>query len=104
MFPQEGAPPGALVPPLVDGTLHLDAHSCSEIARVLPDYVAACSQHDIYELHIFHGRHDADGVQSIEDILMNIREVACFRSGSTDLKAHGETTVILLRPEELPPT
>jgi DNA-nicking Smr family endonuclease len=88
----------------IDGTLHLDTHPQWEVSRVLPDYVAACRRSSIYELHIVHGRRDADAVQSIEDVLMNIKEVACFRSGSTDLKAHGETTVILLRPEELPPT
>ncbi|MDH3196799.1 MAG: DNA mismatch repair protein MutS [Candidatus Krumholzibacteria bacterium] len=104
MSAPEGASGSLLESLPIDGTLHLDAHPQWEVSRVVPDYVAACRRRSIYEVHIVHGRRDADGVQSIEDILMRIREVACFRSGSTDLEAHGETTVILLRPEELPPT
>ena len=89
--------------PAIEGTLYLNALARGDVSRVLCDYVAACRESDIYEVHIVHGIHDADGLRSIEKALMNIREVACFRSGNTDFEAHGETTVVLLRPEELPP-
>jgi len=89
--------------PAIDGTLYLDAHALADVSRVLADYVTACRDSDIYEMHIVHGIRDAHGLRSIENVLMNIREVACFRSGNTDFEAHGETTVVLLRPEELPP-
>jgi DNA-nicking Smr family endonuclease len=89
--------------PVIDGTLHLEVRASADVSRVLPDYVAACRAREIYELHIVHGIGDARARRAVESVLMNIKEVACFRSGGTDLDAHGETTVILLRPEELPP-
>ena len=85
-----------------DGTLLLPQIRSREVKTVVPRFLAACRERQIYEVWIIHGKHGERHQQILHSVLKDIPEVACFRSGGMEAESVGATRVILFGPDEYP--
>jgi DNA-nicking Smr family endonuclease len=85
-----------------DGTLLLPHLRSREVKILVPRFLAACRERQIYEVWIIHGRNGERHQQVLHSVLKDMPEVACFRSGGMEAESVGATRVILFGPDEYP--
>jgi DNA-nicking Smr family endonuclease len=74
-----------------------------QIRRVVPEFLANCRSHSIFEARIVHGTTDPRTERALHDVLKDLPEVACFRTGGPQAGTSRATIVVLLGLDELPP-
>jgi DNA-nicking Smr family endonuclease len=79
----------------IDGTLDLHHFSPKDLKSLLPEYVEACIEKEIYHLRIVHGKGKGQLRRSVHAILGRIRSVESYRLAGIDGGSWGATLVIL---------
>ena len=88
---------------LIDAVLPLPYSRKRQIRRIVPQFLANCRSRRIYEARIVHGTTDRRTERALHDVLKELPEVACFRTGGPQAGSDRATIVVLLGPDELPP-
>ncbi len=81
----------------IDGTLDLHTFQPSEVAALVPDYLAACRERGIYQVRIVHGKGTGALRRTVRALLSRLPEVASFRTAPEDAGGWG-ATLVDLRP------
>jgi DNA-nicking Smr family endonuclease len=89
--------------PMTDAVLPLPDMRKRQIRRVVPEFLANCRSHSIFEARIVHGTTDPRTERALHDVLKDLPEVACFRTGGPQAGTSRATIVVLLGLDELPP-
>ncbi|MGD8415097.1 MAG: Smr/MutS family protein [Candidatus Latescibacterota bacterium] len=89
--------------PISDAVLPLPDMRKRQMRRIVPEFLANCRSRRIFEARIVHGTTDPKTERALHDVLKDLPEVACFRTGGQQAGTHRATIVVLLGPDELPP-
>ncbi len=81
----------------IDGTLDLHTFLPNEVTDLVPEYLAACREHDIFQVRIIHGKGIGTLRRTVESVLRNLSCVESFRTAQEDAGGWGATIVTLLR-------
>jgi DNA-nicking Smr family endonuclease len=81
----------------IDGTLDLHTFLPGEVADLVPEYLAACREHDIFQVRIIHGKGIGTLRRTVESVLGRLACVESFRTAPEDAGGWGATIVTLLR-------
>ncbi len=82
----------------IDGTLDLHAFRPGELGSLIPEYIEACLQKDIYQLRIIHGKGTGNLRRSVHVLLERNEHVESYALAG-DKSSWGATLVELKRPE-----
>jgi len=82
----------------IDGTLDLHTFKPRDIKRLVPDYIDACLEKQIYELRIIHGKGTGTLRDMVHAVLKRHPAVAGFRHEGGSGGGWGATVVDLKRP------
>ncbi len=82
----------------IDGQLDLHTFSPAEVKDLVPEYIAACFEHGIFELRIIHGKGRGVLRRSVQSILEKHPLVEFFRIGDETSGSWGATLVRLKKP------
>ena len=81
----------------IDGTLDLHTFLPNEVTDLVPEYLAACREHDIFQVRIIHGKGIGTLRRTVESVLRKLSCVESFRTAQEDAGGWGATIVTLLR-------
>jgi DNA-nicking Smr family endonuclease len=81
----------------IDGTLDLHTFLPNEVTDLVPEYLAACREHDIFQVRIIHGKGIGTLRSTVESVLRKLSYVESFRTAQEDAGGWGATIVTLLR-------
>lgn len=81
----------------LDGTLDLHTFRPSDVAEVVPEYLAACAQRGVWHLRIVHGKGRGTLRAIVEAVLRRNPLVATFRPADETAGGWGATLVVLRR-------
>jgi DNA-nicking Smr family endonuclease len=81
----------------IDGTLDLHTFQPDDVADVVPEYLAACLEHDILQVRIVHGKGIGILRRTVESILRRLSYVESFRTAEENAGGWGATIVTLRR-------
>jgi DNA-nicking Smr family endonuclease len=81
----------------IDGILDLHTFSPGEIKQLIPDYIEACREKNIYRIRIIHGKGIGVLREITHSILKNHPAVESFRIDSESGGSWGATLVELTR-------
>lgn len=81
----------------LDGTLDLHTFLPGDVADLVPEYLAACREHDIFQVRIIHGKGIGTLRRTVESVLSRLPYVESFRTAQEDAGGWGATIVTLLR-------
>jgi len=81
----------------IDGTLDLHAFRPGEVKDLVPDYLGACRQREIYSVRIIHGKGTGALCRTVHVILERLEVVASYRPAGEDAGGWGATLVELRR-------
>ena len=81
----------------IDGTLDLHTFQPKEVKKLVPDYIEACLERNIYHLRIIHGKGTGTLREIVQSILEKHPAVLDFRHESGSGGGWG-ATVVDLRP------
>jgi DNA-nicking Smr family endonuclease len=81
----------------IDGTLDLHTFLPHEVADLVPEYLAACREHGIFQVRIIHGKGIGTLKRTVESALRKLSCVESFRTAQEDAGGWGATIVTLLR-------
>lgn len=97
------APPAVddVVEIAIDGTLDLHHFSPKDLRTLIPDYLEACQQKDIFALRIIHGRGIGAVMRSVHALLKRSPLVAGFRLAEAERGGRG-ATLVDLHPPKMP--
>jgi DNA-nicking Smr family endonuclease len=79
----------------LDGTLDLHTFRPSEVAEVIPEYVAACAERGVRHLRIIHGKGRGTLRAIVEAVLRRNPLVAAFTPADETAGGWGATLVVL---------
>ncbi len=79
----------------IDGVLDLHTFQPRDVKELLPEYIAACRQKEIYEIRVIHGKGTGALRETVHSILRRTRGVSSFRTAGDDAGGWGATLVIL---------
>lgn len=79
----------------IDGTLDLHTFQPREIKQLIPDYIDACLEKEIYKLRIIHGKGTGTLRDIVQAILKRHPAVAAFRHEEGSGGGWGATVVDL---------
>jgi len=82
--------------PLIDAVLPLPYARKRQIRRIVPQFLASCRSQRIYEARIVHGTTDPRTEQALHEVLKELPEVACFRTGGLQAGSAKATIVVLV--------
>ena len=83
----------------IDGELDLHTFSPKEIKQLIPDYLEACLEKDIYDVRIIHGKGKGVLRRTVHSILERIPYVAGFKLADGDGGSWG-ATLVKLKPKQ----
>lgn len=81
----------------INGVLDLHTFLPRELGELIPVYLSACREKDIYEIRIIHGKGKGNLRRSVHAILSRLDSVASFRLAGEDEGGWGATLVDLKR-------
>jgi len=81
----------------IDGMLDLHAFLPGEVGDLVPAYLAACREKEIYEVRIVHGKGTGNLRRTVHAVLSRLDCVASFRLAGDDGGGWGATLVVLKR-------
>jgi DNA-nicking Smr family endonuclease len=84
----------------IDGVLDLHTFQPREVKELVPDYLAECRAHGIFEVRIIHGKGTGALRRSVHAILSRQAEVVSFELAMEDAGGWGATLVRLRPPAE----
>jgi len=79
----------------IDGTLDLHTFNPRDLKHLVPDYLEACMEQDIYHVRIIHGKGKGIQRRSVRAILKRLPYVECFGNGGINSGGWGATLVRL---------
>ena len=79
----------------IDGILDLHTFHPSDVKSLVPDYVRACLEREIYEIRIIHGKGTGTLRRIVHSALKKLPEVASYRLAGEDEGGWGATLVTL---------
>lgn len=79
----------------IDGILDLHTFNPKEIKKLVPEYIRACRERDIYLIRIIHGKGAGTLQRTVHSILKKMPEVVSFRLAHEDGSGWGATLVDL---------
>lgn len=82
----------------IDGSLDLHTFSPRELKDLIPDYITACLEKEIFELRIIHGKGQGALRRSVQALLSRDTRVVEFRLADESGGGWGATLVRLRRP------
>lgn len=82
----------------IDGTLDLHTFRPGELGSLIPEYIEACLQKDIYQLRIIHGKGTGNLRRSVHALLDRNQHVESYGLAG-DKSSWGATLVELKRPD-----
>nr|MBN2277288.1 Smr/MutS family protein [candidate division Zixibacteria bacterium] len=82
----------------IDGTLDLHTFQPREVKQLLPDYIEACLEKEIYQLRIVHGKGTGVLRDIVHSLLNRHPAVVSFRHESGSGGSWGATVVDLKKP------
>jgi DNA-nicking Smr family endonuclease len=81
----------------IDGTLDLHTFMPNEVTDLVPEYLAACRERDIFQVRIIHGKGIGTLRRTVESVLRKLSYVESFRTAQEDAGGWGATIVTLLK-------
>jgi DNA-nicking Smr family endonuclease len=81
----------------IDGTLDLHTFQPGDVTDLVPEYLAACREHDIFQVRIIHGKGIGTLRRTVESVLSRLSYVESFRTAQEDAGGWGATIVMLLK-------
>jgi DNA-nicking Smr family endonuclease len=81
----------------IDGTLDLHTFLPGVVTDLVPEYLAACRERDIFQVRIIHGKGIGTLRRTVESVLRKLPYVESFRTAQEDAGGWGATIVTLLR-------
>ncbi|HMK55483.1 MAG TPA: Smr/MutS family protein [Dissulfurispiraceae bacterium] len=82
----------------IDGTLDLHTFNPKEVRELLPVYLNACLDKDIFEVRVIHGKGTGALRETVHSILQKSPYVASFKLADEGSGGWGATIVILKPP------
>ena len=79
----------------INGTLDLHTFNPKELKNLVPDYLEACMDDNIYHARIIHGKGKGVQRRSVRAILKRLPYVESFGNGGIDSGGWGATLVTL---------
>jgi DNA-nicking Smr family endonuclease len=79
----------------IDGVLDLHTFNPRDVKALLPEYLAACRDRNIYEVRIIHGKGTGALREAVHSILRHVPEVASFSLAGEGAGGWGATIVVL---------
>ncbi len=79
----------------IDGTLDLHTFQPKEVKQLVPDYIDACLENEIYQIRIIHGKGTGTLRRMVQSILEKHPAVERFRHESGSGGGWGATVVDL---------
>lgn len=79
----------------IDGTLDLHTFDPRDLGQLVPDYLKACMEKDIYHVRIIHGKGKGVQRRSVRAILKRLPFVENFGNGGLGSGGWGATLVTL---------
>lgn len=79
----------------IDGVLDLHTFLPGEVKALLPAYLAACREQEIYEVRIIHGKGTGQLRRTVHAVLARLDIVASFHPAEEARGGWGATLVIL---------
>jgi DNA-nicking Smr family endonuclease len=81
----------------IDGTLDLHTFLPDDVTDLVPEYLAACRELDIFQVRIIHGKGIGTLRRTVESVLRKLSYVESFRTAQEDAGGWGATIVTLQR-------
>ena len=81
----------------IDGTLDLHTFLPGDVKKLVPDYLAACREREIYQVRIIHGKGTGTMRRIVHSILEGLPGVSSFRPADEGGGGWGATIVVLER-------
>jgi DNA-nicking Smr family endonuclease len=91
--------PEETVPLPIDGVLDLHAFHPRDLKALVPAYLAACREREIYDVRIIHGKGAGNLRRTVHAILARLDQVASFRLAGENGGGWG-ATLVRLKPLE----
>ncbi len=82
----------------IDGVLDLHTFKPSEVGDLVPDYLAACLEHGIFQVRIIHGKGIGNLRRTVHAILAKHPQVVSFALDHPEYGGWGATIVHLRKP------
>jgi DNA-nicking Smr family endonuclease len=82
----------------IDGVLDLHTFNPREIKDLVPDYLAACQDHGIFQARIIHGKGSGTLRRTVHSILSKDPRVVSFTLDHPQYGGWGATIVYLKQP------
>nr|MBF0222108.1 Smr/MutS family protein [Desulfobulbaceae bacterium] len=79
----------------IDGVLDLHTFNPKEVRRLIPDYLEACLEKDIFAVRIIHGKGKGVLRRTVHSILEQLAIVVSFKLAGEDGGSWGATLVEL---------
>ena len=79
----------------IDGVLDLHTFKPKDIKDLVPDYIAACRERDIFQVRIIHGKGIGNLRRTVHSILSKHPEVDSFTLDHAEYGGWGATIVYL---------
>ena len=89
--------PDAVQPLPMDGVLDLHTFAPRDVADLVPTWLDACQEHQLYELRIVHGKGQGVLQRTVHAILARRNDVQSYRLAPPERGSWG-ATLVTLRP------
>jgi dsDNA-specific endonuclease/ATPase MutS2 len=84
----------------IDGVLDLHTFQPRDVKDLVPDYLAECREHSIFEVRIIHGKGTGALRRTVHAVLARLPAVTSFHLAGVDAGGWGATIVTLRPPDE----
>ena len=82
----------------IDGVLDLHTFDPRDINDLVPDYLAACQEHGVFQVRIIHGKGIGNLRRTVHSILSKHSQVVSFSLDHPQFGGWGATIVHLRKP------
>lgn len=81
----------------IDGILDLHTFSPRDVKDLLPEYISACRERDIFEIRVIHGKGTGALRKTVHALLGKMPGIESFRTAPGEAGGWGATIVVLKR-------